>query len=188
MSNKVLNIVAIVGSLRNGSLNRQLVEVIAKLSETRLKIMVPEIGDLPLYNEDLWKSPPESVERFKREVDGADGIIFASPEYNRSVTPALKNAIDWGSRPYGQSSWTGKPASIIGTSPGQVGSAVVQAHLRNVAAILGMAVLGQPEVQITFRQGLFNEDLTVADPELKKFLEMYIEAFESWVKRFAASE
>jgi chromate reductase len=128
--NSIKNVAVVVGSLRRGSINRKFAESIGKLAADRLRFHFIEIGDLPLYNDDLWESPPQSVLRLKREIEAADGIVFVTPEYNRSFSPAIKNAIDRASRPKGQNSWEAKPAAIIGASPGTIGAAVGQNALR----------------------------------------------------------
>ena len=135
-----------VGSLRRDSINRKFAQSVARLARDRLRFQFVEIGDLPLYNDDLWKSPPEAALRLKREVEAADAALFVTPEYNRSFSPAIKNAIDWGTRPWGQNSWAAKPAAILGASPGLLGTAAAQNALKGLITVCDMVLMGQPEV------------------------------------------
>ena len=149
------HIAVVVGSLRAASFNRQLAEAMTRLPAAEGHAFAfLEIGDLPLYNQDDDASPPEQAVRLKREIRAADGVMFVTPEYNRSIPGVLKNAIDHASRPYGDSAWAGKPAGVIGVSPGAAGTAMAQQHLRNVLAYLDMPTLGQPEAFIQWRDGL----------------------------------
>ncbi|MBN9339015.1 MAG: NAD(P)H-dependent oxidoreductase, partial [Comamonadaceae bacterium] len=138
-------IAVVVGSLRKDSFNRQLATALARLAPQDFAFQQVRIDDLPLYNQDDDGAPAEAVRRFKAEIAGAQGVLFVTPEYNRSIPGVLKNALDQGSRPYGQSAWAGKPAGVIGTSIGAIGTALAQQHLRNVLAYLDMPTLGQPE-------------------------------------------
>jgi chromate reductase len=181
-------VAVLVGSLRRESINLKFAKALAKLARPKLDFTFVEIGDLPLYNEDLWQAPPASVLRLKADIAAADAVLFVTPEYNRSVPGVLKNAIDWGTRPWGQNSWAGKPASIIGTSPGNIGSALAQAHLGNILSHIGMLVLGQPEVFFVTKPGLIDEDGTVTDDTTRAFLEGYLAKFAAWIGRFAERE
>lgn len=147
----------IVGSLRKESLNRKLAEGIIKFAPREFTFTQLKIDDLPLYNQDDDDNPADTVKRFKKNVSESNGILFVTPEYNRSVPGLLKNAIDHASRPYGQSVWAGKPAGVIGASPGSIGTAIAQQHLRNMLAYLDMPTLGQPEAFIHAKEGLFDE-------------------------------
>src|SRR6266568_9634094 len=133
-----IKIAAIVGSNRRESINAKLAHALASLGADRADFEFIAIGDLPLYNQDLEAELPQSVVRFKSQIAAADGLLFVTPEHNRSIPALLKNAIDWGARPYGQNSWSGKPAAITGTSPGTIGTAAAQLHLRQVLGILGV--------------------------------------------------
>ena len=113
-------VAVIVGSLRRESINLRFAKALAKLAEPTLAFRLVELGDVPLYNEDLWAHPPEGVTRLKRELEAADAVLFVTPEYNRGVPALVKNVIDWGSRPYGKNSWASKPGAIVGTSPGLI--------------------------------------------------------------------
>ncbi|MET0527027.1 MAG: NAD(P)H-dependent oxidoreductase, partial [Microvirga sp.] len=125
-------VAVLVGSHRRESINRKFAESLAKLAAGRLEFRFVEIGDLPLYNEDLWENPPATVLRFKREVEGADAVLFVTPEYNRYFSPSIKNAVDWGTRPWGRNSWQGKPAAIVGATPGASGTAAGQNTLKGL--------------------------------------------------------
>ncbi len=149
------HIAVVVGSLRAASFNRQLAEAMTRLPAAEGHAFAfLEIGDLPLYDQDDDASPPEQAVRLKREIRAADGVMFVTPEYNRSIPGVLKNAIDHASRPYGDSAWAGKPAGVIGVSPGAAGTAMAQQHLRNVLAYLDMPTLGQPEAFVQWKDGL----------------------------------
>ena len=181
-------VAVIVGSLRRDSINRKLAKALAKLGQSKFRFNFIEIGDLPIYNEDLWQDPPASVLRMKSEVDAADAVLFVTPEYNRSITPALKNAIDWGTRPWGKNSWAGKPASIVGTSPGAVGTAGAQTHLRSIAVILDVILMGQPEVYFVNKPGLIDDNDDITDDTTREFLEGYLARFEGWIDQVSTRE
>ncbi|CAH1648729.1 NADPH-dependent FMN reductase [Chelatococcus asaccharovorans] len=177
------NVAVIVGSLRRDSINRKFAESIGKLASDRLNFSFVQIGDLPLYNDDLWQSPPDAVLRMKNEVEAADAVLFVTPEYNRTYSPAIKNAIDWGTRPWGKNSWAGKPAAIIGASPGAIGAAVAQNELKGLVTVCGMALLGQPEVYFTYKPELFDGTNEVADDNTKAFLNTFIDGFAAWIAK-----
>jgi chromate reductase len=145
----------VVGSLRRESINRRLAQAVVKLGPQEFSFKFLRIDDLPLYNQDEESNPAEPVKRLKSEIKASHGVIFVTPEYNRSMPGVLKNAIDHASRPYGQSAWAGKPAGVLGASIGAIGSAVAQQHLRNSLAYLDMPQLGQPEVFIQVGEGFF---------------------------------
>ena len=149
-------IAVVVGSLRKESINRQLANAIVKLAPPEFSFKQLEIGDLPLYNQDDDEHPADSVKRLKTEIAAAQGLLFVTPEYNRSIPGVLKNAIDHASRPYGQNAWAGKPAGVMGASIGAIGTALAQQHLRNVLAYLDVPTLGQPEAFIRTTDGLFD--------------------------------
>jgi chromate reductase, NAD(P)H dehydrogenase (quinone) len=127
-----VNVAVVVGSNRRDSINRKLAHALAELAGSKLVANFARIDDLPMYNQDHESPLPASVQRFKREIEEADALLFVTPEHNRSLPAVLKNAIDWGARPYGRNSWAGKPAAITGTSPGAIGTAVAQQHLCQV--------------------------------------------------------
>jgi len=178
-------IAVIVGSLRADSFNRRLARALAKLAPADFSFSESEIGDLPLYNQDQDASPPAAVTRLKEEIQAARGVIFVTPEYNRSLPGVLKNAIDHASRPYGKSAWAGKPAGVIGVSVGAVGTAVAQQHLRTILAYLDMPTLGQPEAFIQMKEGLFDASGEIGG-DSRKFLQNWMDRYVAWVKKHAA--
>ncbi len=173
-------IAVIVGSLRRDSFNRKLANAIEKLAPPEFSFQQVQIGDLPLYNQDDDARPSEPVKRLKRELSAAQGFLFVTTEYNRSIAGVLKNAIDHASRPYGQSAWAGKPAGILGVSVGAIGTAMAQQHLRNVLAYLDVPTLGQPEAFIQAKEGLFDEAGNL-DADRKKFLQGWMNSYVAWV-------
>ena len=175
-------IAVLVGSLRRESLNRKLATALARLAPQEFEFEPLEIGDLPLYNQDGDEHQAPQVLRLKREIRAAKGILFATPEYNRSIPGVLKNAIDHASRPYGQNAWQGKPAGIVGVSIGAVGTAVAQQHLRNVLAYLDMPTMGQPEAFIQAKEGLFDANGDIG-PASRKFLQGWMDRYAEWVVR-----
>jgi chromate reductase len=179
------SIAVIVGSLRRDSFNRKLADALAKLAPSEFSFEQVQIGDLPLYNQDDDAQPAESVKRFKAAIAAAQGLLFVTPEYNRSMPGVLKNAIDHASRPYGQSVWKGKPAGIIGVSVGAIGTALAQQHLRNVLAYLDVPTLGQPEAFIQAKEGLFDEAGNIGAAS-RQFLQDWMNQYVAWVKRHAA--
>ena len=178
-------IAVIVGSLRKDSLNRKLASALIKLAPPEFSFKHLEIGDLPLYNQDDDASPAEAVKRLKAELGVAQGVLFFTPEYSRSIPGVLKNALDHASRPYGKSAWEGKPAGIMGASVSAVGTACAQQHLRTVLACLNMPTLGQPEAFIQAKEGLFDAAGDIGE-ESKKFMTEWINRYAEWVKRHAA--
>jgi len=174
-------IAVVVGSLRRDSLNRQLATALAKLAPQGFSFQTVEIGDLPLYNQDHDVNPAPEVTRLKQQIAAADGLMFVTPEYNRSIPGVLKNALDHASRPYGQNAWAGKPAGVIGVSIGAIGTAMAQQHLRNILAYLDVPTMGQPEAFIHAREGLFDRDGNIG-PDSKAFLQKWMDAFAAWVK------
>lgn len=174
--------VAVVnGSLRKDSINKKLALAVAKLAAGKLDLQLVEIADLPLYNQDLEAGFPAAATRVKAAIAGADAVLLVTPEHSRSITAALKNVIDWVARPYGQSNWVGKPGAIIGTSGGQVGTAIAQDHLRSIAVAQGIALLGRPEVYFLYKEGVFDGENNVTDPQAKKILQDFVDAFAQWI-------
>jgi chromate reductase len=178
-------IAVVIGSLRKDSINRKLALALAALGPKDFTFEHVRIDDLPLFNQDHEKEPTDAVKRLKSEISSAQGVIFVTPEYNRSIPGVLKNAIDQGSRPYGQSAWAGKPAGVIGASGGQIGSAMAQQHLRNILAYLDMPTLGQPEAFIQFKEGLVDEKGHVTVDATRQFLQKWMDAYVAWVKKHA---
>jgi len=177
-------IAVIVGSNRRESLNRQLAEALVHLGEANFASSIVQIDDLPLYNQDLEAELPASVVRFKSQIAEADGILFVTPEHSRSIPAVLKSALDWGSRPYGQNSWAGKPAAITGTSPGAIATAVAQQHLRQILGALGALVMGG-EAYVTFKSGLVTDSGKIADESTKAFLQAFVDQFASLVAQLS---
>ncbi|MDQ3206688.1 MAG: NAD(P)H-dependent oxidoreductase [Pseudomonadota bacterium] len=179
-------IAVVVGSLREESFNRQVAQAVVKLAPEQFAFRFLRIDDLPLYNQDDDKDPPESATRLKSELGESDGVIFFTPEYNRSVPGVLKNAIDHASRPYGHSAWAGKPAGIMGVSVGAIGTAVAQQHLRVMLAYLDMPTLGQPEVFLQMKDGLLDDSGNVGQ-DSRKFLQGWMDRYVAWVELHAGA-
>jgi chromate reductase len=175
-------IVVLVGSLRKDSLNRQLATAIQAMAPKEFTFEQLRIDDLPPYNQDEENKPAASVRRLKGKIGSAQGVLFVTPEYNRSIPGVLKNAIDHASRPYGKSAWECKPAGVIGASIGAPGSSMAQQHLRNILAYLDCPTLGQPEVFIHARPGFFDKDGSVADEDSRTFLQAFVDKFVAFVK------
>ena len=182
---EIRKVATLVGSLRRESLNRRAARAIAALAPAGLALDEIEIGDLPLYNEDLEKNPPAQWSRFREQMRRAEAVLFVTPEYNRSVPGLLKNAIDVGSRPYGKSVWSGKPAAVVSVSPGGIGGFGANHHLRQSLVFLDMPVLQQPEAYIGQAGDLFGDDGSVKNEGTAKFLRSFAEAFAAWINRFA---
>ncbi len=175
-------IAVFVGSLRQGSSNKMLVEALEKDAPAGVEFEYIDIR-LPLYSEDIEAvGMPKEVQKAKDAVEAADGVLFATPEYNRSVPGVLKNAIDWISRPYGKSSFAGKPVGIVGSSVGPVGTAVAQSDLRHIMLFQNAKVMGQPEVYVANATEVFGEGGEVLSERWQKNFRQYIEAFVVWIK------
>jgi chromate reductase len=177
-------IAVLVGSLRKDSFNRKLATGLARLAPAEFSFKQLEIGDLPPYNQDDDAQQAACVKRLKSEVANAAGLIFVTPEYNRSIPGVLKNALDHASRPYGQNAWAGKPAGVIGVSIGSGGSAMAQQHLRNVLAYLDVPTMNQPEAFLHMRDGMFDDQGNIGAGS-KEFVQKWVTAYAAWVKRFA---
>ena len=178
------NIGIVVGSIRKESFNAKLAAAITKLAPKEFAFKVIQINDLPLYNQDHDASPSDAVKRLKAEIGTCQGLLFATPEYNRSIPGVLKNALDHASRPYGQNAWKGKPAGVIGASVGTTGTALAQQHLRNILSYLDVPTLGQPEVFIQVKEGLFDESGNIG-PASKEFLQNWMNQYVAWIKKNA---
>jgi chromate reductase len=177
-------IAVIVGSNRRDSINRKLARALARLGAGRFDAHFAGIDDLPMYNQDSEAPLPAEVARFKQDIARADGVLFVTPEHDRSIPAVLKNAIDWGARPYGTSVWADKPAFITGTSPGAIGSALAQQHLRNILVSLGAILLGG-EAYVTFKPNLIDEHGAIGDESTQKFLQGFVDRFAALVERLA---
>jgi chromate reductase len=179
-----VNIAVVVGSNRRASINGKLARALAKLADRKLAVNFVRIDDLPMYNQDLEVPLPASVARFKAETERADALLFVTPEHNRSIPAVLKNAIDWAARPYGRNSWAAKPAAIVGTSPGAIGTAVAQQHLRQVLGNLGALVMGG-EAYVAYKPGLIDDDDVITDAGTRSFLQSFIDQFAGLAGRLA---
>lgn len=177
-------IAVVVGSLRRESFNRRLADALPPLFPDGFELRQLRIDDLPLYNQDDDADPPEAARRLKREIREASGVIFATPEYNRSVSGVLKNALDHASRPYGDSAWAGKPAGIVGVSIGAAGTACAQQHLRAILGYLDMPTLGQPEVYIQAKEGTFDAHGGLGE-STRTFVQGWVDRYVDWVRRHA---
>jgi chromate reductase len=178
-------IAVIVGSLRRDSFNRKIASAMAKLAPPAFSFEQLQIGGLPLYNQDDDANQAPTVKRLKEQVAAAQGLLFVTPEYNRSIPGVLKNALDHASRPYGQNAWKGKPAGILGVSIGAAGTAMAQQHLRNVLAYLDVPTLGQPEAFIQVKDGLFDEAGGIG-PASKAFFQIWMDQYVAFVQRHTA--
>lgn len=179
-------IAVVVGSIRKDSFNKKLASALEKLFPADFSFTHVRIDDLPPYNQDDDGNPSAEVKRLKGEIKAAQGVLFVTPEYNRSIPGVLKNAIDHASRPYGQSAWDGKPAGVIGASVGAIGTALSQQHLRNILAYLNAPTLGQPEAFIHNKEGLYDADGNLSEGS-KKFLQAWVDAYVAWVKKHAGA-
>jgi chromate reductase len=176
-------VAVLVGSLRKESLNRKMANAIVSLNASPLNFQFAEIGNLPLYNEDLEKQyAPEEWLSFRRQIKSADAALFFTPEYNRSVPGALKNALDVGSRPYGSSSWDGKPAAVISVSPGAIGAFGANQHLRQSFVFLNMPAMQQPEAYIGGAKEMFDAEGKLTNETTREFLNKFAQAFSSWIE------
>lgn len=175
------NVAIVIGSLRKDAYNRQLANALIKLAPEDMRCKIIEIADLPLYNQDDDDHPSAAVTRLKTEIAQCDGVIFVTPEHNRSIPAALKNALDHGSRPPGQNAWGKKAAAIIGISPGAVGTALAQQHLRAILATLDMPTLCQPEMFLQFKEGFFDADGNIGTGS-NKFIKSWLERVSAWIK------
>jgi chromate reductase len=177
-------ITVVVGSLRQDSFNRKLAAALVKLAPEGFSFSEASIGDLPLYNQDDDARQSDPVVRLKSAITSADGLLFVTAEYNRSIPGVLKNALDHASRPYGQSAWAGKPAGVIGASVGAMGTAMAQQHLRNVLAYLDVPTMGQPEAFIHAKEGLFDHAGNIG-PDSMKFMQAWMDSYVAWVSMYA---
>ena len=175
----------IVGSLRKGAYTRMLARVLPELTPPSLQLVDIEIGDLPFYNQDLeTDAPPPAWTKFRTAIKGSDAILFVTPEYNRSMPAAVKNALDVGSRPWGDSAWSGKPAGVISLTPGALGAMASNHHLRQVLYAVNLATMPYPEAYIPGAGSLFDEGDRLKNPDIGQFLQGFMESFAAWVDRF----
>lgn len=177
-------IALVIGSLRRDSFNHKLATALIKLAPPEFLFKQSQIGDLLLYNQDDDGNPSAPVKRLKGEIADAQGLLFVTPEYNRSMPGVLKNAIDHASRPYGQNAWAGKPAGVLGASIGAPGTSMAQQHLRNVLAYLDVPALAQPEAFIYVKEGTFDEAGNIGT-DSRAFLQNWMDRYVAWVKKHA---
>ena len=179
------NVAVFVGSLRKDSLNRKMANALIAMAPEPLKLTIHEIGQLPLFNADFEADPPAAVTEFKQKLAAADAVLFITPEYNRSVPGALKNAIDVGSRPSGKSAWTGKPGAVISVSPGAMGAFGANHALRQSLVFLNVPAMAQPEAYIGNAAALFDDKGTLVNESTHGFLLKFLQAFAQWIERNA---
>jgi chromate reductase len=175
------DIAVIVGSLRKESLNRKLAHALIELAPVNLKLSIVEISGLPLYNEDLDEAPPASWIEFRERIKAADAVLFVTPEYNRSVPGALKNALDVGSRPYGKSAWSGKAGAVVSASPSAIGGFGANHHLRQSLVFLNIPAMAQPEAYIGGAGTLFDAEGKLANDGTSEFLRSFMKAYAAWI-------
>jgi chromate reductase len=180
---KPVDVCVLVGSLRKASFNRRLAKALISLAPSSMKLDIVEIGQLPLYNEDLETDPPPAQwTAFRQLIKAADAVLFVTPEYNRSVPAALKNALDVGSRPYGRSVWDRKPGAIVSGSPGAIGAFGANHHLRQSLVFLNVPAMQQPEVYVSHVDKLFDEVGNLVNEGTSKFLQQFMQTFAIWVE------
>ena len=184
---KTLRVLGICGSLRAQSFNRAALMEAVRLAPPDVALDVCLLGDIPLFNQDNETHPPDAVLEFKQRVREADAILFVTPEYNHSIPGVLKNAIDWGSRPPAENVWSGKPAAIMGASPGMLGTVRAQEHLRQVLWGLNVFVMPQPEVLIANAAVRFDGDGKLTDEKTRGFVGLLVQALVEWARRMQPS-
>jgi chromate reductase, NAD(P)H dehydrogenase (quinone) len=172
-----------VGSLASASINRLLSKALVRLKPVALEMVEIPFKDLPLYSYDYDADYPPVATAFKNAILAADAVLFVTPEYNRSIPGGLKNAIDWASRPYGKNAFTRKPSAVIGTSPGKIGTAVGQQHLRSILAFCNSPQMNSIEAYIQFERGLITEHGEVTNKDTEEFLRKYMEEFHGFIQR-----
>jgi chromate reductase len=178
---KIRDVAVIVGSLRKDSINRKVANALVELAPSVLKLSIIEIGHLPIYNQDGDESPPAEWTAFRERIRTADAVLFVTPEHNRSVPAALKNAIDIGSRPYGKSAWSGKPGAVVSASPGGIGGFGANHHLRQSLVFLDVPAMAQPEAYIGGADKLFDATGKLVNDGTQKFLQGFMQAYAAWI-------
>ncbi|MBC3486899.1 NAD(P)H-dependent oxidoreductase [Pseudomonas sp. SWRI50] len=178
---QVYSVAVVVGSLRKDSYNRKVARALSELAPSSLALKIVEIGDLPLYNEDVEATAPASWKRFRDEISRSDAVLFVTPEYNRSMPGCLKNAIDVGSRPYGESAWSGKPTAVVSVSPGAIGGFGANHAVRQSLVFLDMPCMQMPEAYLGGAANLFEESGKLND-KTRPFLQGFVDKFAAWVK------
>ncbi|MBW5435332.1 NAD(P)H-dependent oxidoreductase [Bradyrhizobium canariense] len=175
------DVAVIVGSLRKDSINRKVAHALMEIAPADLKLSIVEIGQLPLYNQDGDDNPPTEWTSFRQRIAAADAVLFVTPEHNRSVPSALKNAIDVGSRPYGKSAWNGKPGAVVTASPGGIGGFGSNHHLRQSLVFLNVPAMAQPEAYIGGADKLFDASGKLVNDGTRKFFEGFMQSFAKWI-------
>jgi chromate reductase len=181
----VRDVAVVVGSLRKESFNRKMAHAIALLAPEHLRLEIVEIRDLPLYDQDLDEQPPPAWVAFRERIKRCHAVLFATPEYNRSLPGPLKNAIDVGSRPYGHSAWDGKPAAVVSVSPGAIGGFGANHHLRQCLVFLNMPAMPGPEAYVGGAAKLFDAKGALTNDSTREFMRQFVQAFAAWIERFA---
>ncbi len=181
--NEKTAVAVIIGSLAKASLNRKMARALIGVAPPSLAPEIVEIGELPLYTPDFETEPPAAVRAFRERIAQKDAVLFVTPEYNRSMPGALKNALDVGSRPYGKSVWTGKPAAIVSVSPGAIGGFGANHHLRQSLVFLDMPAMQQPEAYIGGAAKLFDEQGALVNDATREFITKFMQAFAQWIAR-----
>jgi chromate reductase len=180
-------IAVFVGSLRKESFNRKMAKALMVLAPESLKLEIVEIGGLPLYNQEYDEGkPPSAYTEFRHRVKSFDGLLFITPEYNRSIPAAMKNALDVGSRPYGESVWGGKPGAVMSVSPGAIGGFGANHHLRQSLVFLDVPTMQQPEAYIGGAAQLFDANGNITNEGTREFLKKFMAAFAAWVEKNTA--
>lgn len=174
-----IKVLVLVGGISKNSLNKKLFSAFKELAAPGMELQFQEISNLPFFSQDLENDPPAAVQDFQKNVDSAQGILFITPEYNRSIPGVLKNAIDWCSRPYGKNRWAKKPTGIAGASMGAIGTFGAQQHLRNILSYLDMHVMHQPEFYLNASKS-FDDQGKLQDEGQKKFFKSYLDSLEKW--------
>ena len=183
--NRKIRILGIAGSLRTGSYNKAILKNAVKLAPSNAEITIFDIKDIPIFNQDFEKTPPDEVIKLKKAIKNSDAILFVTPEYNYSIPGVLKNAIDWASRPYGDNSWEDKPVGIMGAANGMVGTARAQYHLRQMFVFLNMHPLNKPEVMIPLVSEKIDKDGNLTDEKTKEKIKELIIALRDWTIRIS---
>jgi chromate reductase len=177
------NVGYFIGSIAKASINRKLAKALVRLAPPELVMKEIPIAELPIYSYDYDAEFPPVAKAFKEAIASVDAVLFVTPEYNRSIPGGLKNAIDWASRPYGQNSFTRKPSAVIGMSPGKIGTAVAQQHLRSILGFCNSPQMNSIEAYIQYEKGIITDDGDVTDPSLEKFLRKYMTEFHAFIAR-----
>jgi chromate reductase, NAD(P)H dehydrogenase (quinone) len=178
---KVYQVAVLAGSLRRDSINRKVAQVLIELAPSSLRPVVVEIKELPLYNQDSEAAAPAAWTQFREAIKAAEAVLFVTPEYNRSIPAALKNAVDVGSRPYGKNAWNAKPGAVVSASPGAIGGFGANHHLRQSLMSVNVRVMPQPEVYLSAADKLFDADGKLANQGTREFLQKFMQAFAAWI-------